>query len=208
MKTEIWLNNKIRFVEVNGEWVAVSKDVASALDYADPTKAIRDHVDKRDKIMGVQNGSPSITDELGRQQFPTLITEFGIYDLVFSSKKPEAKQFKRWVFSIIKELRQSSGLQGFEIFRMLDKEHQKQAMSDLQHGLKNPVQINFVKANTVANKAVSNKFGYPKMLKKGEMTPEMLVEREPILNDTVELMAAKDKYNLDVSVSKAIYEKA
>ena len=143
----------------------------------------------------------------GQGRKSLVLTEFGIYKAIFGSHKKDAEEFQEWVFSVIKQLREQSGLQGFEIFRMLDKEHQKQAMYDLQHGLKNPVQINFVKANTVANKAVSNKFGYPKMLKKGEMTPEMLVEREPILNDTVELMAAKDKYNLDVSVSKAIYEK-
>lgn len=199
MKTEIWLNNKIRFVEVNGEWLAVAKDVSDALDYSDTKQMTKRIPEKYIWTVNLQ------VQGQGRKSL--VLTEFGIYKAIFGSHKKDAEEFQEWVFSVIKQLREQSGLQGFEIFRMLDKEHQKQAMSDLQHGLKNPVQINFVKANTVANKAVSNKFGYPKMLKKGEMTPEMLVEREPILNDTVELMAAKDKYNLDVSVSKAIYEK-
>lgn len=199
MKTEIWLNNKIRFVEVNGEWVAVAKDVSDALDYSDTKQMTKRIPEKYIWTVNLQ------VQGQGRKSL--VLTEFGIYKAIFGSHKKDAEEFQEWVFSVIKQLREQSGLQGFEIFRMLDKEHQKQAMYDLQHGLKNPVQINFVKANTVANKAVSNKFGYPKMLKKGEMTPEMLVEREPILNDTVELMAAKDKYNLDVSVSKAIYEK-
>lgn len=90
---------------------------------------------------------------------------------------------------------------------MMDKEHQKECMSLLQNGLKNPVRVNFIKANTVANKAISNKYGYSKMLKKNDMTPQMLVEREPILEDTVDLMKTKDKFGLDLSVSQLIYQK-
>lgn len=38
------------------------------------------------------------------------------------------------------------------------------------------------------------------------MTPEMLVDRQEILDDTVELMEIKEKYQLDISVSEKIYE--
>ena len=90
---------------------------------------------------------------------------------------------------------------------MLDKEHQKEMMKKLQEGLKKPARVDFIKANTIANKAVSLKHGYPKMVKKADMAPEMLKDREPILADTVELMTVKDKYGLDVSVSDTIYKK-
>lgn len=136
-----------------------------------------------------------------------LISEFGIYDTVFQSRKKEAVEFRHWVYSMLKELRKSTGLEGFEVFRMLDKEHQKDCMSILNQGLRNPVRVNFIKANTVANKAVSIKYGYPKMLKKNDMTPQMLVDREPILKDTVELMKTKDKFGIDISVSDTIYKK-
>ena len=39
------------------------------------------------------------------------------------------------------------------------------------------------------------------------MTPQMLKEREPILEDTVELLTLNDKYGLNVQVSDAIYKK-
>ena len=39
------------------------------------------------------------------------------------------------------------------------------------------------------------------------MTPEMLEAREPVLKDTVELMAVQDKYDLKISVSENIYKK-
>lgn len=115
-----------------------------------------------------------------------IVNEFGIYETIFSSKKKQTKEFKKWVYKMIKTLRQETGLRGFEVFRMLDKEHQNQAMKKLNESLKTPVRVDFIKANTITNKAVSNKHGYSKMIKKGEMTPQMLKEREPILEDTVE----------------------
>ena len=45
------------------------------------------------------------------------------------------------------------------------------------------------------------------MIKKGEMSPQMLIEREPILEDTVELMSVNEKFGLGISVSKAVYQK-
>lgn len=44
------------------------------------------------------------------------------------------------------------------------------------------------------------------MIKKAEMSPDMLVDRQAILEDTVELMAVKEKYRLDFSVSDQIYK--
>jgi len=148
-----------------------------------------------------------VPDSLGRQQEMLIVSEYGIYDTVFQSRKKEAKDFRKWVYKMLSELRKASGYEGFEIFRMLDKEHQKEMMKKLQEGLKSPERIDFIKANTIANKAVSLKHGYQKMIKKATMTPEMLKDREPILADTVELMTVKDKYGLDVSVSDMIYKK-
>ena len=148
-----------------------------------------------------------VSDSLGRQQEMLIVNEYGIYDTVFQSRKKEAKNFRKWVYKMLSELRKASGYEGFEIFRMLDKEHQKEMMKRLQEGLRSPARVDFIKANTIANKAVSLKYGYPKMIKKATMTPEMLKDREPILADTVELMAVKDKYGLDVSVSDMIYKK-
>ena len=88
---------KIRGLEIDGEPWAVGKDVAAALGYDNPTKVVRDHVDSEDK-MGAQNGPP-LTDSMGRVQYPTWINESGIYSLIFSSKLPSAKRFKRWVTS-------------------------------------------------------------------------------------------------------------
>lgn len=200
MKTEIWNSHPIRFVEKDGEWWAVLKDVCDAL------KIRTKHIQKRLKDEVVS--TDLIPDSIGRKQEMYITNEFGVYDVVFQSRKKEAEAFRYWVYEMLKELRQSSGLEGFQVFRMLDKEHQKEMMGKLHKSLENPVRVDFIKANTIANKAVSTKYGFAKMVKKSSMTPEMLVDRQELLQDTVELMGVKEKYHLDISVSDEVYKLA
>lgn len=199
MKTEIWNGYSIRFVEADGEWWAVAKDIADALGYAKPTFMSR--------FLDDDSKGLHIVHTPGGDQEMVIISEFGIYDAVFNSRRPEAKAFKRWVFGVIKQLREASGLQAYQVFRMLDKEHQKQTMAKLSQSLNQPARVDFIKANTIANKAVSTRFGYPKMIKKADMTPEMLVDREPILEDAAQLTADKRNFDLDFHVGQAIYKK-
>lgn len=200
IKTENWNGHQIRFVEREpGDWWAVAADVTKALGLKQVTRALSGLKD------GVTTGK--VIDSLGREQEANIINEKAIYRLVFKSRKREAEAFQDWVFDIIKQLRQQTGLEGFQIFRMLDKEHQKEAMAKLKAGLRQPVRVDFMKANTIANKAVSNRYGHKKMIGKAQMTPEMLVDRQPILEDTVNLMSVRDRFDLRFSVSEAIYRK-
>lgn len=77
-------------------------------------------------------------------------------------------------------------------------------MDRLNANLAKPAPKHFIKANTVANKTVSTMFGYPKMLKKDEMTPDMLIPRQEILDETVNLMALSEKFNLGLLISKTV----
>lgn len=203
VRVENWLGHEIRFVEKEeNEWWAVAKDVAIALGYKIAPHMIRMvDEDEKDTIRLVDRnkgrGNPNVT----------IISETGIYEAVFNSGREEAKGFKKWVKSTIKQFRQSSGLEGFQIFRMLDKEHQREMMGKLSRSLETPGKPDFIKANTIANKAVSNKFGHPKMLKKEQMTPQMIVERQTILDDTVTLMAVVDQFDLEISVSEKVYSR-
>jgi prophage antirepressor-like protein len=199
MKTQLWNGYTIRFVEVQGEWQAVASDIAKAMGFRDAQHATQKMPDKYKGTTKV--GTPS-----GVQQMTTL-TEKGLYRLIMRSNKPEAEDFQDWVYDVIKTLREASSLQGYQVFRMLDKEHQKQTMAALSRSLIEPKRRDFIKANTIANKAVSNRFGYPKMVKKDHMTPEMLNDREPILEATAQLIADQRNFNLDIHVSDAIYNK-
>jgi hypothetical protein len=111
------------------------------------------------------------------------------------------------VYGVIKELRKSLGLGGHEAFRLMDKERQKDAMRKLSESLRDPAKVDYIKANIIADKAVSSMRGHPKLVKKTDMDEEMLREREPVLADTVELMALNEKFHLELSVSEAIYRK-
>lgn len=84
----------VRIVEQDGEPWFVGKDVAAILGYANTRKALSDHVDDEDKRQG---DGVTIRDPLGREQFPTIINESGLYSLILGSKLPTAKEFKRWV---------------------------------------------------------------------------------------------------------------
>jgi len=100
MKTQIVsfknpLFGEVRVVDgANSEPWFVGKDVATILGYANPRKAIIDHIEDEDKMDGV-----TIRDSIGRVQKPILINESGLYSLILSSKLPQAKEFKRWVTS-------------------------------------------------------------------------------------------------------------
>ncbi|RIP22264.1 phage repressor protein, partial [Staphylococcus gallinarum] len=144
---------------------------------------------------------------LGGEQVVTIINEKGIYRLVMRSNKPEALDFQDWICDVLVDLRQATGLKGYEVFRMLDKQKQKEAMAIIQRAHKSDKPINYIKANTIANKAVSTAFGYKKMIGKDDMTPDMLEIRQVILDDVVKLTETKQQFNLDIKVSKSIYDK-
>ena len=199
MIKQIFNDKEIRLIEKDGEYWAVASDVAKILGFRDAfnaTKYLPEHV--KDTLKG---------STLGGQQMLTVINEKGIYRLVMRSNKPEAEDFQDWVCDVLVELRQATGLKGYEAFRMLDKQKQKEAMAIIQRAHKSDKPINYIKANTIANKAVSTAFGYEKMIGKKEMTPDMLEVRQVILDDVVKLTETKNQFNLDIKVSKSIYDK-
>lgn len=76
----------VRTVYQNNEPWFIAKDVCDCLGINNPTVAIsRLDDDERAKF------------NLGRQGETNVINEYGLYGLVLASRKPEAKEFKRWV---------------------------------------------------------------------------------------------------------------
>jgi prophage antirepressor-like protein len=94
---------EVRTVNIDGEPWLVGKDVSVALGYANPQRAIRDHVDDEDK------GVTEMVTPGGTQKVP-IINESGLYSLVLSSKLPTAKAFKRWItHDVIPAIRKTGG---------------------------------------------------------------------------------------------------
>lgn len=105
MKNQIFKNaefGQIRTCMVDGETYFVGKDVASALGYVNPTKAVSVHVDEEDRSMSEMD-----THQRG-SQMTIIINESGLYSLILSSKLDSAKRFKRWVTSeVLPAIRQN-----------------------------------------------------------------------------------------------------
>ena len=93
------LNVSVRTVRRGEEVLFYARDVAESLGYANPQKATRDHVWEEDKytLGKLQRGSPEFTLCRG-QPNTVLITEQGVYQLIFGSELKHAKEFRRWVF--------------------------------------------------------------------------------------------------------------
>lgn len=95
---------QIRVISKEKEPWFIGKDIAKALGYERATKAISDHVDLEDR------DEVPIQDSIGRMQKTPVINESGLYSLIFNSKLPTAKKFKRWVTSeVLPSIRKHGG---------------------------------------------------------------------------------------------------
>ena len=90
VKTLEFKGVKVRTVMNNGEPWFVASDVCEILDHSNSRAAI-DSLDDDEK--GV-----TIAYTLGGNQQVNIINEPGLYRLIFTSRKDEAKEFKHWVF--------------------------------------------------------------------------------------------------------------
>lgn len=93
----------VRALEIDGEPYFVGKDVAVALGYKEPQKAVRERVAPEDR--GV-----SKMDTPGGKQEMAIINESGLYSLILSSKLPSAKEFKHWITAeVLPVIRKTGG---------------------------------------------------------------------------------------------------
>lgn len=98
----VFANNQfgsVRAFEVQSAPWFVAADVCQCLDLTNPSVTIaRLDDDERAKF------------NLGRQGDGWAVNEFGLYNLILASRKPEAKQFKRWItHEVIPAIRQDGG---------------------------------------------------------------------------------------------------
>lgn len=91
-------NNQVRTVVINNVPYFVGNDVAQTLGYTDYRHAVTNHVSDEDKLR-VQ------IDHAGQGRLMTVISESGVYDLIFDASRQgkneeirlKAKKFRHWV---------------------------------------------------------------------------------------------------------------
>lgn len=76
--------------------------------------------DETEKVM--QNMETS-----GGEQQVTFLTEFGLYQVLFNSRKPIAKTFKKWVCQVIKEIRINGS---YTLRQEMEQVHQQQIKNE------------------------------------------------------------------------------
>lgn len=129
MKIENWCGHDIRFIEKDGEWWAILKDICNALELRtdkvasrlDPDMMIRIKVEVSDNpSKGVRSRGENET------RWMLAINEIGIYEALYASRRLEARKFRRWSARVMQKLRHAIGLESHEAMRMADPDVQEQ----------------------------------------------------------------------------------
>ncbi|ADE14156.1 BRO domain protein [Nitrosococcus halophilus Nc 4] len=93
----------IRVVMIDGEPWFVAKDLCDVLEIGNPSEAMK-RLDDDEKMTlsnteGQKINTESHSGKRGGAQFFNVVNESGVYNLIFASRKPEARRFRRWVTS-------------------------------------------------------------------------------------------------------------
>ena len=91
----------VRIIEEDGKVLFCGSDVAKALGYANPRKAVREHA---------RGGTKRSIPTTGGNQEMTFIPEGDLYRLIVRSKLPTAERFEKWVFDeVLPTIRKTGG---------------------------------------------------------------------------------------------------
>lgn len=126
MKIENWCGYNIRFIEQDGEWWAILKDICDALKLK--TWGVSNRLDP-DMLIKVNVSDLSSNEVRSRGENKTrqmlAINEIGIYEALFASRRLEARKFRRWSAEVMKKLRSNVGLEGYEVMKMTEPDIQE-----------------------------------------------------------------------------------
>ncbi|KIQ93866.1 putative phage-encoded protein [Anoxybacillus thermarum] len=102
-KVFTYSGSQVRTIIKDDEVWFVAKDVCDILNHSNHKMAVsRLDEDEVNKVY--------LIDSLGRQQQTTVVNEAGLYSLILTSNKPEARQFKRWItHEVIPTIRKTGG---------------------------------------------------------------------------------------------------
>lgn len=128
MRIENWCGYNIRFIEQDGEWWAILKDICDALKLR--SKDISQRLDPdmmiRAKVDVSEDGSNGLRCKgQNKTRHMLAVNEIGIYEALFASRRLEARKFRRWSAGVMKKLRTNVGLEGYEVMKMTEPDIQE-----------------------------------------------------------------------------------
>ncbi|AUI73869.1 phage repressor protein/antirepressor Ant [Lactobacillus helveticus] len=144
--------NQVRTLEIKNEPWFVGKDVAEILGYKNTRDALAKHVDAEDKISEIVKASQVSQNATGYQNID-LISESGVYALIFGSKMPNAKKFKHWVTSkVLPAIRKHGAYMTDE--KAFDVVHNKNGLADLLQQAADQLKQKDIQINQMKPKAL------------------------------------------------------
>lgn len=137
VRVENWCGYNIRFIEHNGEWWAILKDICDALDLRTDGVAQRLSPELLERVLvevsdhssnGVRSKDGLENDVRSRGENKTrwmlAVNELGIYEALFASRRLEARKFRMWAGTVMQKLRKNVGLEQYEVMRMTEPDIQ------------------------------------------------------------------------------------
>lgn len=95
---------EVRTVEISGQPWFVAIDVCNVLEIANSRDAVARLDEDEKNTVGLTDGNKRGNPKM------TIVSESGLYSLILGSRKPEAKQFKRWItHEVIPSIRKTGG---------------------------------------------------------------------------------------------------
>lgn len=129
IRIENWQGYEIRFVKVRDEWHAILKDICDALGLRTDKVADRINPEWIERVCVETSDHPSKGVRLrgeNKTRWMLAISEPGVYEALFASRKLEARKFRMWTADVLKKLRTRVGLEQYEVMRMTESEIQEE----------------------------------------------------------------------------------
>lgn len=126
IRTENWCGHEIRFVEHEGAWYAVLKDVCDALKLRTCDVKLRIDSLHLTKLAVTQNcaianqWTTTMSSGSSKNYQMLCVDEAGIYQALTKSTRLEARQFVDWFTHSLVDLRKAIGLEGYEALRLTE----------------------------------------------------------------------------------------
>lgn len=156
----------------------LAKDVANWIEHSNPRVMIKT-VDEDEKV--VNN-----VYTLGGNQEMWFLTEDGLYEVLMQSRKPIAKQFKKKVKEILKQIRQTGGYAPAAYMDMLKSINDRLERLENKSNTANQIEV---KVSAVSDSDYKNNLRYGLAIQMNE-----LIQKEKDLNDKLKkIQAEKDE---------------
>lgn len=134
MEVKQWNGYNIRFIPIGGEYWGVLEDICEALNYKQSHviermdhSMLRTYIFHESGIPYEDLADPSVFNPVEKY----LVNELGIYEMLYTSRRPEARMFQAWSSRLMQSIRKKIGLPQTDMLMMTDSVIQEKVLDIL-----------------------------------------------------------------------------